>query len=93
MWVTTMAWSMADNGVVNGEGRQHGQQCGPKHGDETMGGGPAGCSLRVHCASAVGGEGTYRPVAASATIHDHHVPWAAGTHPQDGIDGSMAQQA
>jgi hypothetical protein len=88
-----MAGSMADDGVVDGGGRRRERQRGPKRGDETTGGGPAGRGLPVHCASAAGGEGPYGPAAASTAIHDHRVLRAAGTHHRDGIDGSMARRA
>ncbi len=83
-----MAGLMVDDSVVDGGGQQRGQQRGPKHGDKTMGGGPTGHGLLVHCASAAGGKGPYNPAAASAAIHDHCVPRAAGTHL---VTGLMAQ--
>jgi hypothetical protein len=88
-----MAGSTANNGVVDGGGRQRGQQHGPKCGDETTEGGPAGPDLPVHCALAAGGEEPYGPAITSTAIYDHCVPWVAGTHHHNEIDGSMACQA
>ncbi len=88
----TMTGLMAGNGVVDGGGQQRGQQHGPNCKDKTAGGGLAGRGLPIHCTSTVGREGPYAYglAAAYAAIHDHCVPRVAGTHPCDGIDGSMA---
>jgi hypothetical protein len=87
-----MAGLTADDGVVDGGGQQHGQQCGlweerEARGQDNNVGGLAGCSLFIYCALATGGEGPYHPPTASATICDCRVPRLAGTHPCHGTEG------
>jgi hypothetical protein len=50
----------------------------------------AGRGLPVHCVSTAGVEGPYGPAAASAAICDCRVPWPAGIHPRNRLDGSTA---